>query len=319
MDKLTLLQFYRKAIEVVGFQEDKKEKSWMPKLGPNDFRSVVRQGSYRGKRAVIKVSPHENLLVIARDYEHYQKATIGQPVVKVPLILRSGKIKGAQYLIQQSAPDGGRILKNYPLSTRAEKEEVATLYWNTVSYFPEFYLGQWAVSDYFLERLDKWFAIGKENGAVKSGFISQKEKDRTAELIFSNLKKMKMEPFFTHFANTDIIKSSKKYYIWDSTIVPKPEAAGIALWIWGATLYAYKLPPARWLEEVRAWTRTFARLAPKSRQQNLRLKIRINLLERMLGSLLVDLPLKRSPFYKLSQKEVARATKMARAVLYSLL
>lgn len=319
MDKLTLLQFYRKAIKVIGFQENIKKEGWMPKLGPNDFRSVIRHGNYKGKRAVMKVSPHENLLSIVRDYRRYQRGTKGKPVVRIPSILRSGKIRGAQYLVQQSAPGSERILKNYPLSAQTEKEEVARLYWNTVNHFPSFDFGQWAISDYFLERVDKWFTIGRENGAVKFGFISQEEKDKTVRLIFSNLGKLKTEPFFAHFANTDIVKSGKEYYIWDSVIVPKPEAMGIALWIWGATLYAYKLPPTRWLEEVEAWTKTFVRLAPKNRRQNLRLKIKINLRERMLGSLLVDLPLKRSPFHTLSRKETTQATKIVRAVLGSLL
>lgn len=319
MDKQTLLQFYRKTVMITGFQEDKKEKSWMPKLGPNDFRSVIRQGSYRKKRAVIKVSPHEDLLAIVRDYKRYQKATRGQPVVRVPLIMRSGKIKGAQYIIQQSAPDGERILKNYPLSTQAEKEEVAELYWNTVSHFPPFDFSRWAVSDYFLERLDKWFSVGRENDAVKQGFISQEEKNKAVGLIFSNSRKLKIEPFFAHFANSDIVKAGGNYYIWDATIVPKPEAAGIALWIWGATLYAYELLPARWLKEVRAWINTFLKLAPRNHQKDLRLQVRVNLLERMLGSLLVDLPLKRSPFHSLSQREVTQAAKIARAVLCSLL
>lgn len=319
MDKQTLLQFYRKVVAVTGFRENKKEKGWMPKLAPNDYRSVIKHGAYKGKQVVIKVSPHEDLLAVAKDYRCYQKATAGKPVVRVPLILRSGRIKGVQYLIQQSAPAGERILKNHPLSTQAEKEEVAGLYWNTVSHFPEFNFGQWAMSDYFLERIDWWFTVGRESGAVKSGFISQEEKDRAVELIFSNLGKLEIEPFFSHFANTDIVKVGGEYYIWDSTVVPKPEAAGIALWIWGATLYAYKLPPARWLKEVESWIGTFVKFAPKNRQQNLRLKIRINLLERMLGSLLVDLPLKRSPFHNLSQKEVRQATRVARAVLNSLL
>lgn len=319
MDKQTLLQFYRKVAAITGFQEDKKKKGWMPKLGPDDFRSIIRQGNYKGRKAVIKVSPYEDLLAIARDYRRYQSGTKGKPVIRVPLILRSGKVKGAQFLIQQSAPDGERMLKNYPLSTLTKKEEVARLYWNTVRYFPLFNFDRWTISDYFLERLDRWFTIGRESGAVESGFISQKEKSRAVELTFSNLGKLKIESFFAHFANTDIVKSGGEYYIWDSAIVPKPEAAGIALWIWGATLYAYKLPLVRWLKEIKVWIETFVKFAPKNRRQNLRLKIRINLLERMLGSLLVDLPLKRSPFHNLSQREVKQATKVVRAVLSSLL
>ena len=239
-----------------------------------------------------------------------------RPVLQVPAILRSGKIKGAQFLIQTSAQGGTRILPQYPLSTQEEKEEAATLYWNTVNNFPRFDFGEWAISDYFLERIDKRFTHGRENGAVKSGFITQQEKDKAAQIIFSNLQHLQVKPFFAHFANTDIVKTEEGYFIWDASIVPKPEAAGIALWLWGATLYAsYQLSANEWLKEIEKWIDVFTKFALKPHAENLRLKIRINFLERLLGTLLVDLPLKRSPFQDFSDAEIKKATKVIRAVL----
>lgn len=316
MDKTNLTTLYDKVVKLTGFQEDKKEKGWMPKLAPNDFRSVIKHGTYKGKKVVLKVSPHEDLVSIANNFRRYQKATAGGSVLQVPVILRSGKIKEAQFLIQISAQDGTRILPRYPLSTQEEKEEVANLYWNTVNSFPKFDFGEWAISDYFLERVDKWFTHGRENKAVKSGFITQQEKDKAVQVIFSNLQCLQVKPFFAHFANTDIVKTKEGYFIWDASIVPKPEAAGIALWLWGTTLYAsHQLSADEWLKEIKKWIDVFTKFAPKSRIKELKLKIRINFLERLLGTLLVDLPLKRSPFQDFSDAEIKKATKVIRAVL----
>ena len=316
MDKQSLLQLFKTVVGLTDFKEDKKTKGWMPKLGPNDYRSVIRHGWLKNERAMIKVSPYENLAQIAGDFKRYQKAQ--KPgMVKVPEILRSGKIKGGEFLIQQSALVGERIQPNYPLSTTEQKEEVAKLYWSTINNFPKYDFGEWAVSDYFLARLDKWFGLGRENGAVKNGFITQDEKDQAMELIFSNMRLLRVEAFFDHFANSDIVKTNGQYLIWEAKIVPKPEAAGIALWLWGATLYAYNLPVQKWLAELEGWTKTFIKYAPAAKQKDLRLKIKINFLERLLGSLLVDLPFKRSPFQDSSANEIKQAKHLLREVLRS--
>lgn len=316
MNRKNILKLYLDAKELTGFRESRKEKGWMPKLGPNDFGSVIRHGTYEGKKAVMQVSPHENLVRAAKNLEHYQSATVGKPMVlQVPKILQLGRSGGAWFLVQESAPSGERILSNYPLSAGHQKEEVAELYWKTVANFPRFDVGKLPVLDYFLERLNKWFATGRENGAVESGFITQKEKEDVVEVISFELYRLRMEPFFAHFSNTDIVKAGNAYYIWGAEIVLKPEAAGIAHWLWGATLYAYQRNPKWWLEELNKWIDIFVEFAPENLGlgvEDLGTMIRVNLLERFLGSLLVDLPLKRSPFDKLSEKEIEKAKKVIR-------
>lgn len=315
MDKISLLKLYRKVVALVGFREGKKATGWMPKFGPDDFRSVIREGTYKGKKAVLKVSPHEDLAQAAKDFKRYQAASRGKPVLQTPRVLRNGKIGGAQYLIQQATPNGQRIIRRFPLSGQREKNEVARLYWNTIANFPKFDFGNWSALDYFIERLDKWFALGRENGAVRAGFITQTEKNKAAKIIFGDINVLKMEPFFPRFASTDIVKVADEYFIWDADIAPKPQAAGIALWLWASTLHAYKIPAGKWLKEVNVWTDTFIKFAPESCQKNLKLKIRLNLLERLLGSLLVDLPLRRSPFQNLSKKQIEKAKELIRTVL----
>ncbi len=315
MDRKNILKRYRDAKELTGFKESRKEEGWMPRLGPDDFSSVIRHGIFEGKKAVMRVSPYENLIRVAENFKRYQLFAGGKPMVlQVPKILQLGRSRGAWFLVQESAPSGERIWSSYPRSDYHQKEEAALLYWNTVINFPKFNFGNQSVSDYFLDRLSKWFAVGRENGAVESGFISQREKNEAAKIIFSNLDCFEMEPFFAHFSNTDIIKVRPDYYyIWGAEIVPKPEAAGIAHWLWGATLHAFLREPKWWLDDLNLWIDISVELAPRSRQSyNLRTKIRVNLLERFLGSLLVDLPLKRSPFDKLSEKEIKKAREVIR-------
>jgi hypothetical protein len=316
MNRKNILELYRDAKELTGFRESRKEKGWMPRLGPDDFRSVIRHGTYEGRKAVMQVSPHENLVKTANDFKHYQSVAAGKPMVlQIPKILQLGRSRGAWFLVQESAPSGERILDSYPLSAGYQKEEVAELYWKTVANFPKFDIGKWSASDYFLDRLNKWFAIGRKNGAVESGFITQGEKVEAVEVIFSELGCLRMESFFAHFSNADIVKAGDAYYIWGAEIVPKPEAAGIAHWLWGATLYAYQQNPKWWLDELNKWIDIFIEFVPENLGlggADLGTIIRVNLLERFLGSLLVDLPLRRSPFDKLSEREIEKAKKVIR-------
>lgn len=319
MDRATILQLFKQVVETTGFKVNrdvKYIKSWMARLGPNDYRSVTKHGTYRGKKAVLKVSPHENLTQIRANYERYQKMAEGKaPVLEVPTILSSGRIPGVYWLIQESAPKGVRILDKYPFSTPEQKREVARLYWNTVANFPAFEFGEWSISDYFLERIDKWFTAGRENGAVRQGFITQREKDDAVRWIFANLPFLRIEPFFAHFGNTDIVKAYGRYFIWDASIVPKPEAAGIALWLWNLCIYASYQKSAKWLiSELADWENAFMDEALGNRWGRLGITIKINFLERLLGTLLVDLPLGRGPFFHLDKQGLEKATRVIRFV-----
>ncbi len=322
MNRKNLLELYHAAIWKTGFREDKKSKSWMPKLGPNDFRSVIRQGTYKGRGAVISVSPHENLMSRGRDFKRYKAAARDKKAIRIPEILRSGRISGAQFLIQEAAKGGGkRIVKNHPLATPEEKTEVAALYWTTVNSFPQFDFGGWSASDYFLQRLDKWFTIGRENN---SDLITGTERDKTAQLIFSNARRLKIEPFFSHFGNTDIEKVDGKYFLWNAEIAPRPECFGIAMWIWNVMMYSWKREPAKIWNDMLHWVKIFGYEIPEpsggvyTGDRN-GAKVFINLLERVAATLLVDLPNKRSPYDKLGEKEIGQSRDNFRHILNSLL
>lgn len=309
MDEKNLMKLYRRVVGKAGFKEDKNSEGWMPKLGPDDYRSVIREGESVKDRAVITVSPHDNLYEIGRRLDSYSFKTqsITEPIIRVPQVIcqnniydRNGRVS-ASYMIQRVLPDGGRILQNLPLSsTVAEKEEVSRLYWNTIKFFPRVELGfpVYTTGDYFLEQTNKLFAKAREcqTTVVRDKTITEKEKDAALVLIFRHSVKVKMKYFFAHLGNTDIVKTNDGlYYIWNAPIVSKPECAGIAYWLWNLAMYSYDLRPKQFLKEIGQWLVTFENYAPKHERRNLELKIWINLLERMLGALLVDIPLRRSP------------------------
>lgn len=315
MERRRLLALYKAAVRKIGFRENRKKRGWMPKLAPNDYRSVMRHGAYKSAPAMLKVSPHEELVKVAKDFLRYQKAAAGKQALQVPKILSHGRVKGAQYLMQEERTDEERILRNYPFSTTEEKKEVAQLYWKTVKAFPDFKPEFSSTLEFWVRRLGRAFEAGKGSRAAERGFITEEEKVKAAAYLLSSAGELRVAPFFSHFANTDVTKAGGQCFVWDATIVSRPEMYGAAAWMWGATLHAWRVKPADWMEEVEEWSSAFAEAAPAELREVKR-KLHLNLQERMLVTLLVDLPLRRSPFDRLPPSAVTQATKVVRAALF---
>ncbi len=323
MNKKSILKLYGFAVAKTGFIEDKNNPGWTPKLGPDDYRSVIRHGTYHDIPAVIEVSPHEDLEKIAEDFKKYQKVSKNKKAVRVSEILAQDKIEGGQYLIRASANPGQlqgvRVVKNWPLATGSEIKEVAQLYWETVTSFPSIEVKEWSISDYFIRRLNMALTTAREYKIDPLKYMSHAEKDALVEFIFTHAKILSVEAFFDHFSNTDLVKQGNEYYAWGSTIVPKPETAGIAYWLWGAMMYATHLDPEQWMTEYNKWIKAFTGNAPELRKKDLELKIKINMAERVMSTLLIDFPLKRSPFDKLSDVEIEQVRLIFRRMLKEIL
>ncbi len=323
MDEQSIVKLYEIAVAETGFIEDKNNPGWMPKLGPDDYRSVIRHGTYKNTPAVIEVSPTEDLEKIAEDFKKYQEGSKNKKAVRVSAILAQGKIQGGQYLIRSSAdsgkPQGVRIVKNWPLATDTEIKEVAQLYWVTVTSFPTIEVKEWSISDYFIRRLNMALTKAREYKIDPLKYMSHAEKDALVEFIFTHAKILKVEAFFDHFSNTDLVKYEDEYYAWGSSIVPKPETAGIAYWLWDAMMYASNLDPEEWMTEYNNWIKAFTDSAPDDRKKDLELKIKLNIAERVASTLLIDFPLKRSPFDQYSDKEIERTRLVFRRMFEEIL
>lgn len=323
MDEKSIIKLYGTAVDETGFIEDKDNIGWMPKLGPNDYRSIIRHGTYKNIPAVLEVSPYEDLGKIVDDFKKYQEGSKNKKAVRISKILTQGKIKDGQYLIRASADSeqmqGVHIVKNWPLATETEMKEVAKLYWETATSFPPIEVKEWSISDYFIRRLNIALTKAREYYIDPLKYMSHNEKDDLVEFIFTHAKILTVEDFFDHFSNTDLVKQDNEYYSWGSIIVPKPETAGIAYWLWGAMMYTSKLTPEQWVTEYNKWVAVFINSAPESRKKDLELKIKLNMAERVISTLLIDFPLKRSPLDKQSDEEIERTRLVFRRMLKEIL
>lgn len=318
MEKQTLLSLFEAVRQQTGFEETMPEARWVKKLGPNEYRAVIGHGMYKGTRATLRVSPSEPLYREAHKFQQYSFAAERKGALLVPRVMVSGTHDAVEYVIQDEPLDGDRIIslkkdKPYPYSTEEEKKEAAKLYWETVKIFSSFEQGDSSSMEFLIVRLGTFFEIARANGAVRRGFITDKERDQIAQYLLSSAHELEMKPFFSHFSNTDVVKAQGKYFAQDAEITWRPEAYGAAFWIWGATMYAYDVSPVDWLKEVEEWMDAFVRAAPIREAGR---KIHLNLQERMLATLLVDLPLERSPFDALSDSEIMKAKEVVRAVLH---
>lgn len=335
MDKKTLMEAFGKIAAQTGFVPDKKAKPYMPLLQKGQYRSVIAQGKY-GKKAfaaILKVSPYENYQIVADDFRNYRRAlenityntnlVVAPEIYRLPItpvllpeVLKSGEKGKFSFVIQSTIPRGERLLPSYPKSSPAQRNLVAKLYWDTrrVLGIPWWDIPNIGPEDYFMRRYCQ-FTGASAAAKTDETFITKTLENKAFSFIFKHANDMgEMWHSFSHFTNTDIIKCGEAYYIIDATIEARPQMYEAAFWLWGMTMYAYDIPPKKWIKELEKWISAFLRGCP-SYTENPTLTLSVCLVERMLGTLLVDLPLRRSPFDKLGDEAIAKEAKLAQSVI----
>ena len=316
MNKKTLLKAFRDIAKETGFKQDVHEDVWMPKLKKGEYRSIVAQGKFNNRDATIKVSPCENYHAITNNFKMYSRLLSARAIplplaIKPPHIFLIGNIKGLSVMIQELPKNEKRLLSQYP-STIAEKNLVASVFLETRQALDySMPIVKQDASEYFAQRLSVYAQQWKPEYIDAKTFIS------TLAFILKNASDIKLVQSFSHFTNNDIVKSGGQYLIIDATIVLRPEMYEPAFWLWGMTMHSYNTPPKEWLKEIKIWTNVFME---KSFYYitNPAAKLSVNLAERMLGILLVDLPLRRSPFEHFSDEIIAREAKLARLIIQRL-
>lgn len=248
--------------------------------------------------------------------------------VKFPDFISRGVFQDVSFAVRHNI-SGKRILDRHLFATSDQKKEVAKMFWATVEALKILdrskLAGQTSLG-YFEKQFSKWVNLRSELepqwkptfGEVREFVLNKFDKVcRLAQGTDDGQnRKIKMEWFFNVFGNTDIVKSrSGEYFIYNAHLEPKPEGFGIAAWIWNIIMYSWDREPQEVLKEVFDWVNVF--LEGKDRKEHMP-GILANLIERCLAALVVDLPLKRSPYDDLSDEAIEKSRKNFSYVLDTL-
>ena len=117
---------------------------------------------------------------------------------------------------------------------------------------------------------------------------------------------MEMRLFFKNFGNTDIVVQGDNFYLPNSEIAFLPQFYGASYFVWNVLMYSYKhygdnMPEDVIIyesvkEEIMSWEREFYESCPTDLTSKFGVAFSLLLFERVIATLLVDIPLRRSPF-----------------------
>lgn len=323
MKRSELNKLYKKAAEKIGFKEDPTQKGWMPKLGPNDYKCKIVHGFTENGPVTLTVGPKGvvdlEALKLAGDYALAEKKNI--PCVVLPKVWNVGDFDDLSWVVRERV-NGTSPLEDFPPGSGRVNEEVIRLYWNTVAVFSE--MEEQGLSQAFGEpedpegfmrkKLEKWIELSKflKNKRLKQKLgVFESIAGNVFRYIFyeSNLWEttdLEMDLFFRNFGNTDIVVGhDKSYYLPNPEIILLPQFYGAAYFVWNILMYSYdryddELPDFiihnSIVEEVERWRGEFYLSCPNDLKDKFHTAFYLLLFERVIATLLVDIPLKRSPF-----------------------
>ncbi len=321
MTKKELLRLYKQVAKEIGFKEDPTHKGWMPKLGPNDFKCKIVHGFTKKGAVTLTVGPkgviNLKALELAGSYALVEKKL--KPCIVLPKVWNVGNYGDRSWIVRERV-DGVNPLKDFPLSSRWERENIANLYWNILPVFSAVESEKQPVGDFedfFRNRLDKWIELGKSG---KSKQNSQKHEifrtiaDNMFRYVFyeSDLWEsadLEMELFFRNFGNTDIVFQNGVYYLPSSEIVLLPEFYGAAYFVWNMLMYSYDIEDWLVSEDIAKWLAAFSLACPSEVQSRFNMGFHLILFERVIATLLVDIPRLLSPFDVKGNEGAVRAQK----------
>ena len=241
-----------------------------------------------------------------------------QPCIVLPQVWDVGNYEDRSWVVRERV-DGTNPLaissSRYPL---VGAHAIAQLYWNTFSVFSALEeksgiepAGDF--EDFFKVRLKKWTKLGEvftDKKSKEKFVVLRTVADDMFRYIFYETDlcesvDLEMRFFFKNFGNTDIVVQGDNFYLPNSEIAFLPQFYGASYFVWNVLMYSHNhygdnMPEdvvyESVKEEIMSWEREFYESCPTDLMSKFGVAFSLLLFERVIAALLVDIPLRRSPF-----------------------
>lgn len=346
---------YDRATKLSGFVEtceglgDAERNGWSRQVRPGVFDLHIGHGRYRSVPAMLLVGKGE--LVSENEHQLNGRYNIAARLnesmlsVHIPAYLRVEKVPGVSpysFAIQEKCPSGHHFLPRFPASNSSQRRRIADLYWNTVDNFADVEANDFklemlmsrnseALPEFFLGRLSRWLKAAEQaevrcetKGEVQRLRASYLQDRETVERIVVEIKRtnlldkqaLAMRLFFKHFGHTDLVFDLQgRFFLPLWTMGMFPQFYGAACWVWNMLMHSYAKSPPEAVWETEKWREAFEARASHGLKASFYRGFYLNLVERAIAALVVDIPLGRKPFDRggVNRKESGRC--IFRAVL----
>lgn len=327
---------------------------WSRQIEPGIFDLRVVHGLYNDQPAIMQVGVKE-MIMSKSDEHLYQMCYVSRTragSIHIPRILLSFvteyQDKESFFLVihEKLLDNSVPFLPRFPFSTSHQKKMIADLYWNTVNNFSKMRedekLGKIMAKNegqlfsLYFSRLNRWLEMGENAWQKCTGTKGEKqrekeecEKDRKIIIeIIAALKNthyleesgLSVELFFKHFGYTDMVyrEDIGQFGLPMAGMGIYPQYYGAAYWVWNILMHSFNQSSDWARQEVGKWYMAFVSGPPRSEgtfPHLFSLGFHFNLLERVVATLLVDIPLERSPFDKNSSTRKEKGRNIFRKIL----
>jgi len=258
--------------------------------------SIIFDGIYKNKPAILKIQhlrPEiDEPKIIAKFYQNSKSKKIFVPKILIHKDWNQKKQYGYFIAEKISYP------KIYPSGVVTEKQmkefcDLFQEYKTKIKTKPGWFKKENYEKDaikFNLSRVNNWVKIAKNSGKLKSEFYQPKVA-LYKKIIKDNCQNQPMDFVHGHLSPHDILKASfKKYYLVSNMLWSwRPKWYELAFNIWvNINSMGPDVNQQEVKDQIKKWLKFYQKIPITKKDANFKKWIEINLLERALGSMLVD-------------------------------
>ncbi|MFH1457415.1 MAG: class I SAM-dependent methyltransferase [Patescibacteria group bacterium] len=289
-------KYLKEIIQETGFKVEKKLWCGIILGDKNKTGSIIFSGRYKNKKAVLKIQ-HLKLSIEENDILKKLKENNKSKLIATQKVFSHKNWdtkRGYGYLITE--------LIDYPkiyssgMVTKKQIQEFCKIYQEyktKIKTNPGWFKKDKYEADtvtFNLNRVNSWVKICKSTGKLKPEFYEPKVKIYK-KIIKNFCKDQPMEFLHGHISPHDIIKvNNKKYYLTSNifwSYRPKWYDLAINLWV-NFNSIGSETNFEELIKYTKEWFRFYQEMPVAKKDKNFELWLRINLLERAMGSILID-------------------------------